>query len=42
MVIPTLVTLENFDYYPFKLLRYVHIDRLFKILDFILDRILAF
>jgi hypothetical protein len=38
--IPTLVTLEDFNFYPFKLVRYVHVDRLFKLLDYILNRIL--
>lgn len=40
MTVPTLVTNENLDYYPLKLVRYVHWDRLFKILNIILDKIL--
>ncbi len=40
MTIPTLITIENMQFYPFKLIRYIHWDRLFKILNLILDKIL--
>mmetsp|Transcript_4810 Transcript_4810/g.4460 ORF Transcript_4810/g.4460 Transcript_4810/m.4460 type:complete len:292 (-) Transcript_4810:1051-1926(-) len=42
MTVPTLVTLQNFSYYPFKLLRFFHVDRILKILNFFLDKILNF
>lgn len=42
MTFPTLVTNEDFQFYPFKLIRLIHWDRLFLILNFILDKILAF
>ena len=42
MTLPTLIMDEALSVYGFKLVRYVHWDRLFKLLDLTMDKILLY